>query len=84
MDDLVRLRLNHLSTACFTPTQLQLPELAEISTPAAVVELAELDNIESAIARLHSIHAAIELLQAHGKQARAELQSYTGSARDGK
>ncbi|KAF2349445.1 VPS9 domain [Trinorchestia longiramus] len=80
MDDLVSLRLNHLRTACFTSSQLQLPELCEINTPAAVVELAALGNLESAISRLHSMHAAIELLQAHAKQARAELESYTGPA----
>ncbi|XP_018022422.1 uncharacterized protein LOC108678485 [Hyalella azteca] len=82
MDDLVSLRLKHLRTACFTHSQLQLPELCEITTPAAVVELAALGNLESAIARLHSMHAAIELLQAHGKQARAELQSFKGSTAD--
>lgn len=81
MDDLVSLRLKHLRVACFTPEQLRLPAAlsSPVATPAAVVELAALDTLESALDRLHCMHAAVQLLEAHAKQARAELHTFTGA-----
>jgi len=52
MDELVTLRLKHLRAACFTPHQMDLPPLASTSAPAAVVELAALGNVDSAIGEI--------------------------------
>ena len=79
MDDLVTRRLKHLRTAQFTPLQMDLPTLSAIAAPAAVVEIAALGNVESALGRLYCFYDALELLQAHAKLARAELHTYTGA-----
>ncbi|XP_069977008.1 uncharacterized protein [Penaeus vannamei] len=76
VDQLVKTRLSHLRHAHLSALQLGVPAHYYTPLPAAVVELASLASVESAIGRLQCVHSTIELIQAQAKEARVTLHQY--------
>ncbi|KAK7073663.1 hypothetical protein SK128_026194 [Halocaridina rubra] len=76
VDQLVRTRLSHLRLANLSALQLGVPAHYYTPLPAAVVELASLAGIESAIGRLQCVSSTVELIQAQAKEACLTLHQY--------
>ncbi|XP_042234658.1 uncharacterized protein LOC121874544 isoform X2 [Homarus americanus] len=76
VDQLVKTRLSHLRHANLSSLQLGVPANYYTPLPAAVVELASLPSVESAVGRLQCINSTIDLIQAQAKEARVNLHQY--------
>ncbi|XP_071548413.1 uncharacterized protein [Panulirus ornatus] len=76
VDQLVKTRLSHLRHANLSALQLGVPANYYTPLPAAVVELASLASVESAVGRLQCVNSSIDLIQAQAKEARVTLHQY--------
>nr|XP_053651739.1 uncharacterized protein LOC128701840 [Cherax quadricarinatus] len=76
VDQLVKTRLSHLRHANLSALQLGVPPNYYTPLPAAVVELASLPSVESAVGRLQCVNSTIDLIQAQAKEARVTLHQY--------
>ncbi|KAK8728846.1 hypothetical protein OTU49_008825, partial [Cherax quadricarinatus] len=63
VDQLVKTRLSHLRHANLSALQLGVPPNYYTPLPAAVVELASLPSVESAVGRLQCVNSTIDLIQ---------------------